>query len=100
MRNDIETRKNDILVWISENRSKAEIARILNCRVGTLQNALARMGIEYGGNKGSKGKESTAYKSAHEYMAKPAGAVRRDLRRGAPRTAHRGAAAGCAARPS
>ena len=69
MRNDIETRKNDILVWISENRSKAEIARILNCRVGTLQNALARMGIEYGGNKGSKGKESTAYKSAHEYMA-------------------------------
>jgi RNase P subunit RPR2 len=69
MRNDIETRKDDILVWISENRSKAEIARILNCRVGTLQNALARMDIEYDGNKSNKGKASKSYKSAHDYMA-------------------------------
>lgn len=69
MRNDIETRKDDILVWISESRSKAEMARILNCRVGTLQNALTRMGIEYGGNKSNKGKDSKSYKSAYEYMA-------------------------------
>ena len=69
MRNDIETRKEEILGWISENRSKAEIARLLDCRVGTLQNALTRMGIEYEGNMSGKGRKAGKYKSAHDYMA-------------------------------
>ena len=69
MRNDIETRKDDILLWVSENRSKAEMAKLLSCRLGTLQNALNRMGIEYKGNMGAKGRKIGKYKSAEEYMA-------------------------------
>jgi hypothetical protein len=69
MRNDIEPRKEEILGWIAEDRSKAEIAKLLCCRVGTLQNALSRMGIEYNGNKGSRGRKSDKkYKSAEVYM--------------------------------
>jgi RNase P subunit RPR2 len=69
MRNDIETRKEEIVLWIAENRSKVEIAKLLSCRLGTLENALTRMGIEYSGNKGSKGRKVGKYKSAEEYMA-------------------------------
>ena len=69
MRNDIETRKEEILSWITENRSKAEIAKLLSCRLGTLENALARMGIEYIGNKGGKGRKiDTNYLTAEEYV--------------------------------
>jgi len=69
MRNDLETRKQEILGWIAENRSKSEIAKLLTCRVGTLQNALDRLGIEYNGNKGGKGRKTDKnYKSAEEYM--------------------------------
>jgi 5-methylcytosine-specific restriction endonuclease McrA len=69
MRNDIETRKEEILLWITENRSKAEIAKLLSCRLGTLENALTRMGIEYSGNKGSKGRKIDAkYLTADEYI--------------------------------
>ena len=68
MRNDIEDRKVEILGWINENRSKAEIARLLKCRVGTLQNALTRMGIDYAGNMSGKGRKSGKYKPAKEYF--------------------------------
>lgn len=68
MRNDIESRKKEILLWISENRSKAEIARLLKCRVGTLQNAFDRMGIAYAGNMSGKGRKSGKYKPASEYF--------------------------------
>jgi len=68
MRNDIENRKEDILVWISENRSKAEMARLLKCRVGTLQNAFERMGIVYAGNMSGMGRKSGKYKPATEYF--------------------------------
>lgn len=68
MRNDLETRKEEILGWIEEHRSKAEIAKLLSCRLGTLQNALKRMGIEYSGNMGSKGRKiDPKYLSAEEY---------------------------------
>jgi hypothetical protein len=69
MRNDIETRKNEILLWIEENRSKSEIAKLLQCRLGTLENALKRMNIQYEGNMGGKGRKVGKYKSAEEYMA-------------------------------
>lgn len=68
MRNDIESRKEEILIWISENRSKAEIARLIGCRVGTLQNAFDRMGIEYVGNMSGKGRKSDPkYLTAEQY---------------------------------
>ena len=68
MRNDIENRKEDILIWISEKRSKAEMARLLKCRIGTLQNALDRMGIVYAGNMSGKGRKSDPkYLTAEQY---------------------------------
>lgn len=46
----------EIRQWISENESNAEIARRLNCKVDTLKSYYIKMGIEYKGNQGSKGK--------------------------------------------
>ena len=53
-RNDILERKEDILQWISENQSKAFICRQLKCKPETLNSYLAKMGIDYKGNKGLK----------------------------------------------
>lgn len=49
-RTDIIERKEEILQWISENWSNAEIARRLNCKVDTLKSYYKKMGIEYSGN--------------------------------------------------
>lgn len=54
-RTDILERKEDILLWIKENKPKAEIARRLRCKIDTLNTYLLKMGIEYSGNKGRKG---------------------------------------------
>lgn len=71
MRNDILDRKKEILIWISENRSKAEISKLLKCRAGTLQNALIKMGIDYSGNKGLKGRKNDGkYLTAEQYAKK------------------------------
>lgn len=68
MRTDILDRKDEILIWIKENRSKAEIAKMLRCRPGTLQNAFTKMGIVYSGNKGLKGRKvDKKYLNAEEY---------------------------------
>ena len=53
---DILEREQEIRQWISENESNAEIARRLNCKVDTLKSYYIKMGIEYKGNQGSKGK--------------------------------------------
>lgn len=50
MRNDILERKDEILQWISENRSKAFMARELGCNPKTINPILAKLGIEYSGN--------------------------------------------------
>lgn len=55
---DILERKQEILEWISQNESKAEIARRLQCKIDTLNSYLKKMGIEYSGNQGAKGKKS------------------------------------------
>ena len=69
MRSDILDRKPEILRWIQENRSKAEICRLLKCKAGTLQNAFKKLDIEYDGNKGLKGRKlDPSYKSAEEYV--------------------------------
>lgn len=36
VRKDILERKQEIEQWIAEERSLAEITRLLNCRIGTL----------------------------------------------------------------
>ena len=55
MRKDILERREDILTWISENRSKAYIARELHCKQETLNKYLKEMGIDYNGNQSGKG---------------------------------------------
>ena len=55
MRADIYEHKNDILIWIKENKSKAYISRTLNCKQDTLNKHLKLMGIEYVGNMCGKG---------------------------------------------
>ena len=55
IRTDILDRKNEILQWISEHKSKAYIAKELQCKQETLNTYLAKMNIVYEGNQGSKG---------------------------------------------
>jgi hypothetical protein len=69
MRNDILDKKQDILIWITENRPKAYICKILKCKPETLERYLQIMGITYVGNQGSRGsKNDKTYISASEYI--------------------------------
>lgn len=62
-------RKEDILKWISEGKSKAEIARLLYCKVGKLGKILIALDIEYAGNRGRKGRQcDPTYKTAEQYI--------------------------------
>ena len=55
MRNDILERKNDILEWINQNKSKAFICKELKCKQETLNRYLLQMNIDYKGNQSGKG---------------------------------------------
>lgn len=69
IRTDIIERKEDILKWIDEKQSKAFMCRELKCKPETLQSYLIKMGIEYEGNQGLKGKKtSSKYKTSEEYV--------------------------------
>ena len=47
MRNDILEKKEDILNWIKENKSKSHICMELKCKQETLNSWLKKMEIEY-----------------------------------------------------
>lgn len=55
MRTDILEKKEQILQWITENRSKAFMCRELHCKQDTLNRYLDKMGIVYEGNMSGKG---------------------------------------------
>lgn len=55
MRTDIINRKDEILTWISENKSKAFISKQLACKQDTLNQYLVEMNIDYAGNMSGKG---------------------------------------------
>lgn len=55
MRSDLLERKEDILRWISENQSKAYMARELGCNPKTINPLLEKLGISYAGNQSGKG---------------------------------------------
>jgi len=58
-----------ILHWISENRTKSEMARELGVKVGKLNSWLTKNGIVYSGNKSGKGRKTDpSYVSAEEYI--------------------------------
>ena len=68
-RNDILERKEEILIWINENQSKAYICKQLKCKPETLNSYLKKMDIDYAGNQGGKGiKTAPQYKTAEEYI--------------------------------
>ena len=64
MRTDLLEKKEDILQWVSEKRSKAYMARELGCNPKTINPLLERLGIQYDGNQGSKG-----YSKSHDCMS-------------------------------
>ena len=70
MRTDILERKEDILQWIAEKKSKAFIAKELHCKTETLNNYLQKMGIEYIGNQSGKNINRTnRAMTLQEYLA-------------------------------
>lgn len=72
MRKDIESRKDEILSWIQEHMPIAEIAKQLGCARDTAYNWLKKLGIEYKGNQGLKGrKHDPKRKSALEIINSP-----------------------------
>jgi hypothetical protein len=69
VRYDILERKEEILVWIAERRSKAFICRELNCKPETLNFHLRRMKIEYQGNRGEQGwKKPVNSRKTEDYL--------------------------------
>ena len=66
MRSDILNQKDQILLWISENKSKAFISKELGCKQETLNRYLEKMGIEYAGNKSGKGQPKNKPKIARK----------------------------------
>ena len=69
MRTDILEYKDEILKWISQGLTKAEMCRRLQCKQTTFNSYLKKMGIVYGGNQGAKGKKSGAgYIPASYYL--------------------------------
>lgn len=69
MRTDILDRREEILKWIKEGQSIAEIIRRLNCKRETFKSYLKQMGITYNGNQGGKGiKIDPKRKSALEIL--------------------------------
>ena len=70
MRTDILERENEIRQWVSENRSKASMAKELGCNPKTINAVLERLGIEYKGNQCGKGisKPNGKYIPLLEYL--------------------------------
>ena len=67
LRIDIEERKEEILRWIKEERSKVYICNQLHCKQATLNAHLLKMGINYHGQKNQKGRPNVGKKTAEEY---------------------------------
>ena len=69
MRHDIVERKQDILLWVEQNESKAYICKQLSCKPETLERYLKLFGVSYKGNMGLKGKKTdTKYVPALDYI--------------------------------
>lgn len=72
MRTDILERKEEIEKWITEGKTKAQMARELGCNPKTINPVLKRLGLEYTGNQGCKGlsKPNGRELSLLEYLEK------------------------------
>ena len=71
MRTDIEQKKDLVLQWIEEGRTKASMSRELDCKPETLNRYLTKWGIDYQGNPGGKGiKKNRSKWTLVEYLEK------------------------------
>lgn len=72
MRTDILERKEEIEQWITEGKTKAQMAKELGCNPKTINPVLKRLGLEYAGNQGCKGlsKSNGQKLSLLEYLEK------------------------------
>lgn len=72
MRTDILERKEEILQWTEEEKSKRFMCEQLNCKAETLNSYLEKMGIDYAGQQAKKGqyKGTNKYKDVFEYLEK------------------------------
>ncbi len=69
MRKDLDSRKKEILDWISEDITKAEISRRLQCKPETFNSWLKRNDIVYTGHPNQKGVyKGNNKKSVTEYL--------------------------------
>ena len=71
MRKDILNKKETILLWIKENKSKAFISKQLGCKQETLNRYLDKFGVQYNGNQsgiGTKKSKDKTYKTLEEYL--------------------------------
>ena len=59
MRTDLLQRKEEILQWISEGKSKAFIAKELGCNPKTINPLFERLEIIYDGNQSGKGQHKS-----------------------------------------
>lgn len=71
MRTDILERKEEILQWIKEKRTKTYMCKQLNCKPETLNSYLEKMGIKYDGQQFKKGqiKNGNKYETVFDYLA-------------------------------
>ena len=71
MRTDLLERKEDILQWIAEGKSKAFMAKELNCNPKTINPLLEKLNIVYQGNQASRGqhKSNGRNMSLQEYLS-------------------------------
>jgi Zn finger protein HypA/HybF involved in hydrogenase expression len=69
LRTDIQERKEDILRWIEEERSKAYMCSQLHCKQATLNAHLLKMDIVYDGQQNQKGRPNAGKKTAEEYAS-------------------------------
>lgn len=72
MRTDILERREEIEQWIAEGKTKAQMARDLDCNPKTINPVLKKLGLEYAGNQGCKGlsKPNGQELSLLEYLEK------------------------------
>lgn len=69
MRNDILRKKEQILQWVAEGKTKAFMSKELHCKPETLNGYMKKMGIDYAGRPGIHDQNyDTRYKTAEEYI--------------------------------
>jgi len=68
MRRDILEREAEIREWVAQHRPKAYICRELRCKPATLDGYLKKMGLDYRGNMGGRGKTAPNRKPASAFL--------------------------------